>query len=204
MCRRRSGATFPPTPIHIERGESGSFRIRCFANHVVQGEPTPTRFKAAFPAAACAGCPFAGSCPGQPMVRGGRTHYFTEETILRQERHRRLQELPKERRTLRANVEATMRQFNAPLRNGKLRTRGLHAGSRYAFLRAIGINFGRIYRHGRRIASPPRQRAASRPAATLIPRFATRAGGVLQRLYRPLRSFTRLWSPFQYSAAAFN
>lgn len=192
-----------PTPIHIERDESGSFRIRCFANHVVQGEPTPTRFKAAFPAAACAGCPFAGSCPGQPMVRGGRTHYFTEETILRQKRHRRLQELPQERRTLRANVEATMRQFNAPLRNGKLRTRGLHAGSRYAFLRAIGVNFGRIYRHGRRIASPPRQRAVSRPAATLIPRFATRAGGVLQRLYRPPPLLTRLWSTVQYSAAAF-
>jgi hypothetical protein len=192
-----------PTPIHIERDESGHFRIRCSADHVVQGEPTPTRFKAAFPATACAGCPFAGSCPGQPMAHGGRTHYFTEETILRQERHRRLQELPRERRTLRANVEATMRQFNAPLRNGKLRTRGRHAGSRYAFLRAIGINFGRIYRHGRKIASPPRQRAVSRPAATLIPRFATRAQEVLPRLCRRLRSFTRLWSPPQYSAAAF-
>jgi hypothetical protein len=192
-----------PTPIHIERDESGRFRIRCSADHVVQGEPTPTRFKAAFPAAACAGCPFAGSCPGQPMAHGGRTHYFTEETILRQERHRRLQELPLERRTLRANVEATMRQFNAPLRNGKLRTRGLHAGSRYAFLRAIGINFGRIYRHGRRIASPPRKRAVSRPATTLIPRLATRAWGLLPRFCRQFRSFTHLWSPVKYSAAAF-
>jgi hypothetical protein len=192
-----------PAPMHIERDENGGFQIRCFADHTVQGQPTPTRFKAAFPAAACAGCPFAESCPAEALARGGRSYYFTEETVLRQARHRRLQELPEERRTLRANVEATMRQFNAPLRNGKLRTRGLHAAGRYGFLRAVGINFGRIYRHRRRIASPPRQRAVSRPAATLIPRFANRAEGVLPRLCRRLRSFTPLWSPVQYSAAAF-
>ena len=171
-----------PAPIHIDKDENGRFRIRCFAGHMVAGEPTPTRFKAAFPASACAGCPFADVCPGQAMARGGRTHYFTEEDVLRQARHRRLQELPEERRTLRANVEATMRQFNAPLRNGKLRTRGLHAGSRYGFLRAVGINFGRIYRHQRKVASPPRKPAASRPAAPRIPPFAARGTRLLLRL----------------------
>ena len=171
-----------PAPIHIDRDESGRFRIRCFAGHMVAGEPTRTRFKAAFPASACAGCPFADVCPGQAMARGGRTHYFTEEDVLRQARHRRLQELPEERRTLRANVEATMRQFNAPLRNGKLRTRGLHAAGRYGFLRAVGINFGRIYRYQRKLASPLRKPAASRPAARRIPPFATRAARLLLRL----------------------
>jgi hypothetical protein len=159
---------------------------------VVQGQTTKTRFKATFPAAACAGCPFADACPAQALGRGGRSYYFTEETILRQERHRRLQELPEERRTLRANVEATMRQFNAPCRNGKLRTRGLHAASRYGFLRAVGINFGRIYRHRRRLASPPPCKpAVSRPSATLISLFATRAAG----LRLPLCSFFEAFRP---------
>jgi hypothetical protein len=180
-----------PAPIHIERDESGRFRIRCSAGHMVQGQPTPTRFKAAFPASACAGCPFAGSCPGQPMARGGRTHYFTEDDLLRQARHRRLQELPQERRTLRANVEATMRQFNAPLRNGKLRTRGLHAAGRYGSLRAVGINFGRIYRHQRRIASPPRPDTVSCPASNPVSSFVALAAGLLLRL----RSFFRGVSP---------
>src|SRR3712207_5129899 len=116
-----------PAPMHIEKDPDGGFRIRCFAGHMVAGEPTPTRFKAAFPASCCMGCPFAESCPSQLMARGGRTRCVTEEDLVRQARHRRLQELPEERRTLRANVEAAMRQFNAPLRNGKLRTRGLHA-----------------------------------------------------------------------------
>lgn len=171
-----------PTPMHIERDESGGFRIRCFAGHTVQGQPTPTRFKAAFPAAACAGCPFAESCPAQALARGGRSYYFTEETVLRHARHRRLQELPEERRTLRANVEATMRQFNAPLRNRKLRTRGLHAAGRYGFLRAAGINFGRIYRYQRRLASAPRNSTVSRPMCTTVSLLATRARGLLLRL----------------------
>ena len=174
-----------PTPIHIEKDPDGRFRIHCFAGHMAWGEPTPTRFKAAFPASVCAGCPYAGSCPGQPMARGGRTHYFAEDDLLRQARHRRLRELPEERRTLRANVEATMKEFRAPLRNGKLRTRGRPAASRYGFLRAIGVNFGRIYRHQRRLASPPpRKPAVSAPGFVLLRRFATQVCGLLPRFFR--------------------
>jgi hypothetical protein len=192
-----------PAPMHIERDESGRFRVRCFAGHVVQGEPTRTRFKAAFPASACAGCPFADSCPGQPMARGGLTHYFTEDHLLRQARHRRLQELPEERRTLRANVEATMRQFNAPCRNGKLRTRGRHAAGRYGFLRAVGINFGRIYRYQRRLASPQRNSAVSRSGRTLILLFVAHARELLPRLCGRLRAFTAAGAPPIRAAAAF-
>lgn len=193
-----------PAPMHIERDEAGLFRIRCFAGHVVQGSATKTRFKAAFSAAACAGCPFADVCPAQALARGGRSYYFTEETILRLARHRRLHELPKERRTLRANVEATVRQFNAPCRNGKLRTRGLHAASRYGFLRAVGINFGRIYRHLRRLTSPPpREPADSRPSAHRIPPFATRAGRLRLRLCSFLGSISACGAPLIRPAPAF-
>ena len=187
----------------IERDDNGGFRVRCFAGHVVPGGLTPTRFKAAFPASFCAECPFAAQCPAQRMAHGGRTHYFTEDHLLRQARHRRLQELPKERRTLRANVEATMRQFNAPCRNGKLRTRGLHTGRRFGFLRAVGINFGRIYRYQRRLASPPCEPAVSRPACIPILRFVARTGGRLSRLCGSLNSFNRLWRPPQWSTPAF-
>lgn len=192
-----------PAPIHIEKDETGSFRVCCFAGHVVQGEPTSTRFKAAFPASVCAGCPFAAQCPGQPMARGGRTHYFTGDDLLRQARHRRLQELPEERRTLRANVEATMRQFNAPLRNGKLRTRGRYAASRYGVLRAAGINFGRIYRHLRRIASPPCPQPSPCPARTTISLFAARVAGWPKRLCNFFRGVSALCTPLIRPTPAF-
>jgi hypothetical protein len=193
-----------PAPMRIGRNEDGGFQILCSGGHTVQGQTTKTRFKAVFPAAACAGCPFADTCPAQALARGGRSYYFTEETILRQERHRRLQELPEERWTLRANVEATMRQFNAPCRNGKLRTRGLHAASRYGFLRAVGINFGRIYRYQRRLASqPPRTPAVSRSPLTLIPRFTTGVAGLLLRLYSFSGSLSVSGAPRTRRAPAF-
>lgn len=142
-------------PMRIERNEAGLLRIRCAAGHQVPGGSTPKHYKAEFAAASCAGCPFAAMCLAQRRAHGGRTFYFTEADVVKQARHRRIETLPEARRTLRANVEATMKQFKAPCRNGKLRTRGLFAASRYAFLRAIGINFGRVYRHLRRLASAP-------------------------------------------------
>jgi hypothetical protein len=76
-------------PMRIEQDEAGLFQIRCSAGCVVPGQSTPNHYKAAFPAASCAGCPFAAVCPGQPRAHGGRTFYFTEADVLKQARHRR-------------------------------------------------------------------------------------------------------------------
>jgi hypothetical protein len=148
-------------PMRFERNEAGLLHIRCAAGHRVPSGLARTRFKAEFAAASCAGCPFAEVCPAALRADAGRTFYFTEADVLRQARHRRLQALPEERRTLRANVEATIKEFKAPCRDGKLRTRGLFAASRYAFLRAIAINFGRIHRYLRRLSPVPGGPAAS-------------------------------------------
>jgi hypothetical protein len=77
-----------------------------------------------------------------------------EAHALQQARHRSLSELPPERQTLRANVEALMMEFKAHCRMGKLRTRGHAAAAQYGALRAIAINFGRIHRHLRKNAGP--------------------------------------------------
>jgi hypothetical protein len=162
----------PRAPMHIDQDGAG-IHVRCAAGNQVQGQPTsPQHFKAEFPAAHCGGCPFAGQCLTQLRASGGRTFYFTDADVLRQARHQRLATLPPERRTLRANIEATMKQFKAPCRNGKLRTRGLPPVSRYAFLRAIAINFGRIFRHLRRIS--PRPGTSVSVSAPAYPRAAVR------------------------------
>ncbi|HEX8906303.1 MAG TPA: transposase [Longimicrobiaceae bacterium] len=167
-------------PMRIDRDEAGFLHIRCAAGHRVPGRATEKHYKAEFAAASCAGCPFATVCQAQRRAHGGRTFYFTEADVLKQARHRRIETLPEERRTLRANVEATMKEFKAPLRNGKLRTRGLCAASRYAFLRAIGINFGRVFRHLQRVASrcgPP----------VPVPTPGRPRWAVPSRLFGPLR-----------------
>jgi hypothetical protein len=193
-----------PAPMRIERDEDGLFQIRCSGGCQVSGQATPTRFKAGFPATACAGCPFADVCPAQRLARGGRVFYFREEDLLRQARHRRLEELPPERRTLRANVEATIREFAAPRRNGKLRTRGLWPASRYGFLRAIGINFGRIYRYQRRTASPPAGSVASTPTSPLKLPSQAPLIGPLPRVACFLRAFANFAPPRTPHALAFN
>lgn len=162
----------PRAPMRIHQDGAG-IHVRCAAGYEVQGKPTsPQHFKAEFSAAHCGGCPFAGVCTTQLRASGGRTFYFTEADVLKQARHRRIEAVPPERRTLRANIEATMKQFKAPCRNGKLRTRGLPSVSRYGFLRAIAINFGRIYRHLRQLAPCPG--TAVPVSAPAYPRAAVR------------------------------
>lgn len=141
-------------PMRIEAREAGLHQVTCAAGQQALSQSTRLRYKAVFSAAGCAGCPFAPVCPGSLRRDGGRTFYFDGTHVLQQARHRRLSELPRELQTLRANVEATVMQFKAPCRNGKLRTRGLAAAAQYAVLRAIGINFGRIHRHQRKNAGP--------------------------------------------------
>ena len=152
----------PQAPMQIERDEVGALRVRCAAGHTVPGRLALKHYKAEFPAARCAGCPLAEVCQGKRRAHGGRTFYFEEADVLRQARHRRLQTLPEERRTLRANIEATMKQFKVPCRNGKLRTRGVYAARQYGSLRAAAINFGRIYRYLSRRASLSGRLAAKR------------------------------------------
>lgn len=136
-------------PMRIQALEGGLFHLTCAAGHTASSLPTRSRYKAEFSPAACTGCPFASICPGTLRGNGGRTFYFSQADALRQARHRRLEALPPERRTLRANVEASMKEFKAPCRYGKLRTRSRAAAAQYGCLRAIAINFGRIYRHMR-------------------------------------------------------
>lgn len=175
----------PRAPMRIERDENGLLQVRCRAGHLVQGQATTKHFKAEFTAASCAGCPFAEVCLAQHRAHGGRTFYFTEADVLKQARHRRIETLPPERRTLRANVEATVKQVKAPCRNGKLRTRGGFAADRYGFLRAIGINFGRIYRHLRRQVPQP---AAPVPVPAPALCFSTALHALAVSLRRIIRA----------------
>lgn len=174
----------PQAPMRIERGEANGLHVRCAAGHTVPGQLTQLHYKAEFPAASCAGCALAQACPAKLRSRG-RTFYFEEADVLRQERHRRIETLPEERRTIRANVEATMGQFKAPCRNGKLRTRGLPAARQYGFLRAIAINFGRIYRYLNR-----RRRSATPLEGQ--PQTAPTAFTALRDALAPVRRFFRI------------
>ena len=189
-----------PAPIQIEQDEAGFLHVRCAAGYVVPGQPAQKYLKAVFAAANCVGCPFAAVCPARALARGRRAFYFTEADVVKQARHRRIETLPEERQTLRANVEATMKEFKAPCRSGKLRTRGRCPASRYGFLRAIAINFGRVYRH-------VQQRPAFAPQIPARVPPATRRSAALRGLLLRLQHFVRPIWPYRTiriaAAAAF-
>jgi len=130
----------------IEQAEEGNYTVTC-PRQSVPAQPARKRYKACFAAAVCAGCPGRDRCPAKPRDRK-RTYYFDRSNYLLQRRRKALALLPPERRTLRANVEATIRQFSGAMNHkGKLPVRGRFRTMVYAYALAVSINFGRIWRY---------------------------------------------------------
>jgi hypothetical protein len=133
--------------ITITPTDDTTYQVAC-PFQTVASQPTRTRLKACFDVAVCAGCDRADRCPAQEQ-KTCRAFFFTPEDAARNARHRRIQTLPVERRTLRSNVEATIREFVSRLDGHTVSVRGLFKTALFAFSRAMAINFGRIFRHQR-------------------------------------------------------
>ncbi len=159
---RPPGVRLKITPI-----AQGAYRVACPYQNVLS-RPTEKSNKAVFDLAQCRKCEFSDCCPAA-TVKQGRVYYFSEAEMLRSLRLERLASLPEERRTLRANVEATVKEFTPNLNHkGKLRVRGRFKTEVFALCSAIGINLGRIHRYRANLARAARVRVfpgkASGPA----------------------------------------
>ena len=106
--------------------------------------PTKKRHKAQFDLNKCAECPLKANC--QIFKNNGR-YYFTHEDYLLNKRNLNITTIPKERRKIRPNIEATMKEFKTRAPGGKIKVRGLFKTSLFAYSVGIAINFGRIYRY---------------------------------------------------------
>ena len=132
-------------PIIIEQKSYEEYEVSC-PSQTVKSDQTRTRYKACFDLAICSNCPLAKDCR---TIEQNKCHvfYFTYSDYLANKRQRNIYDIPRERRTLRNNVEACMNEFQVHTKNGKLKVRGLFKTSLFAYERAITINFGRIYRY---------------------------------------------------------
>ncbi len=106
--------------------------------------PTKQRHKVRFETKVCLLCLLKERC--QIFKNKGR-YYFTREDYLQNRRNRNIINIPGERRKIRPNVEALMREFKARAPGGKAKVRGLFKTSLFAFNAGIAINFGRIFRY---------------------------------------------------------
>jgi hypothetical protein len=121
--------------------ENDSYSVSC-PHQTVPAQKTRQRYKASFETSRCAQCPLAAECR-----YARQRYYFTEADYLRKRRQANIRLLPKERRTLRANVEATVRELKRGTDGGQLKVRGRFKTEVFAFTTAVSINFGRIFRY---------------------------------------------------------
>ncbi|MFA4853445.1 MAG: transposase [Bacteroidales bacterium] len=127
-----------------ESGED-QYSVSCPSQRV-EAEFGRKCFKADFDLSICSSCIFASACQLQ-KIKTARVYYFTVEEYLKKKRIASIQKIPKERRSLRTNIEATVSEFTRKMNNRKLKVRGYFKAVTFAFAVGISVNFGRIYRY---------------------------------------------------------
>ena len=109
------------------------------------------RWKVTFDYDKCQNCPFADKCRTivQGIKKGNpkRAWYFGEKQLLKHQREQNYHNLPVERKKIRPNVEATVKEMKKGMNNEKVRLRGSAQILFYMTFTAIGVNLGRIHRH---------------------------------------------------------
>jgi len=131
--------------ITIDQISKDNYSVSC-PNQSVEVEIGKKRFKAEFDLSICSLCSFASECQ-LIKKKSTKVYYFTEEEYLKKRRLASIQKIPKERRSLRTNVEATVSEFTRKMNNRKLKVRGYFKATIFAFAVGIGVNFGRIHRY---------------------------------------------------------
>jgi len=134
----------PAVKIEVEQVSETDYSVTCPLQKV-RSKPTKTRYKATFALSMCKSCPFQGKCP-TIKKKNSRIFYFNREYYLSNRRRKAIETIPIERRKLRNNIEATMKEFVHKMPNRKLKVRGYFKASIFACTVSIAINFGRIYR----------------------------------------------------------
>ena len=132
--------------MEIEEVSQEQYTVKC-PRQTVRSQKTKTRYKACFDTEICERCPLNAACPAKQQSEK-RVYYFDRSDYLLGKRNRNIKSIPPERRKIRPNVEATVKEFTKPFNHkGKLRVRGLFKTMLYAHAMAISINFGRIWRY---------------------------------------------------------
>jgi len=119
------------------------YTVEC-PGQIAESIPTKQRYKVRFELNICKNCPLNEKCQ---IFRSKGRFYFKHEDYLLGKRNSNIRNIPIERRKIRPNVEALMKEFKTRTPNGKTKVRGLFKTSIFAFNAGIAINFGRIYRY---------------------------------------------------------
>ncbi len=121
---------------------NNEYTVECPEQRVTS-MPTRKRNKAIFDKRKCNKCTLKGNCN---IFKNKGRFYFGRADFLKNKRNRNILRIPNERRKIRPNIEATIKEFKGKTRAGKLKVRGKFKATLFAFAMGTSINFGRIYR----------------------------------------------------------
>jgi len=109
--------------ITIEKNEADQYQVSCLCQKVVATKGRKL-YKAVFNETICARCPLNHQC-NFVKVRTDerRRYYFSEKEYYRKKRAHNILNIPPERRTLRANIEATVSEYRRTMPDGKVKVR---------------------------------------------------------------------------------
>jgi len=144
--------TGPDLPISIEGTEKDGFTVNCpNPDHpAVKARKLHTNYRADFDLNKCKDCPFFDQCPTKKERKYRKNIAilrFKLPEVLRQKRHKAIQGIPKQRRSLRSGVENLMARLRRGEKHtGKLKIRGHFNFELYLFAMGSIINFERIFR----------------------------------------------------------
>ena len=134
--------------LRIHQEENGELYASCKQGQYVKVIKRQG-WSAIFDFTSCQNCPFANQCvtkiSGVKKNKPKRTWYFQQKNILAHLRFNNFETLPENKKTLRASVEATVRQMQYGMKNGKVRVRTKDRISNYMTLTAIATNIKRIH-----------------------------------------------------------
>ena len=185
--------------MEIEEVLDDEYIVHC-PHQRVSSQKTRKHHKACFDLAVCKQCSLAVRCCAKEQ-RNGRVYYFDRADYLQGKRNRNIKSLPPERRKLRPNVEATVKEFTKPLNHkGKLKVRGKFKTMLYAFSMGIAINFGRVWRY--QAENPDAFMLLGRMYLFLLGLCGCRIGyGCREPIIRPRNSYFALPSHYFKQAA---
>jgi hypothetical protein len=167
--------------------------------HEQRAEVTPgrseDRYRAAFDAAGCEGCPFLDSCPTEPLKRTSECALrFSQQEIDLALRRQRSAEARASGQNLRSAVEATVRSVKHPFDDGKVPVRGQPRVSMVMLASAAMSNLRRIHRFLVEKSAQEVEKGSQRGTKTDT---GESGSSLLGSLWRQVQVRLRLFTPSQ-------
>ncbi|MDD4309328.1 MAG: transposase [Candidatus Cloacimonetes bacterium] len=136
----------------VEKVDDAYF-VTCVANQRVACKVLEKSYKAAFDPSICSSCQKIGVCPVKRLKRKDEyVYYMRSNDLSKRLRLSYINTIPRNRRSLRSGIEATVRQFKCKTKAGKSRLRGLYRHKLWFTILALAINVQRIYNYNRGVS----------------------------------------------------